>query len=130
MRPHALKGMVMTINGDPWVVVDVAPAEALAEMVAGILEDEGFVTIVRGADPVDDVFSHLGAMRVGTTVVLVPEDDAGAALALIEETVTDYEGEELEALLDRMEHEGEGAEAAAGEAGDGATTRESGDDED
>lgn len=106
MRPHELKGTVMTINGDPWVVVDVAPAEPLAEMVAGILEDEGIVTIVRGADPVDDVFSHLGALRVGTALVLVPEAEAERSMALIDATVTDYEGEELDALLAGMEREG------------------------
>jgi hypothetical protein len=31
--------------------------------------------------------------------VLVPEADAEAALALIEETVTDYEGDDLEAAM-------------------------------
>lgn len=99
MTPDSLRGAVITLNGDRWTVVDVAPAEPLAEMVAVILEDEGIVSVVRGTDPIDDVYSHLGGTRVGTTVVLVPEADAERALAIIAATVTDYEGEELEAML-------------------------------
>lgn len=99
MTPDDLKGTVVTLNGDPWTVVDVAPAEPLAEMVAAILEEEGLIAVVRGADPLDDVYSHLGGSRVGTTVVLVPEADAQRALDLIAETVTDYQGEDLERLL-------------------------------
>jgi hypothetical protein len=99
MSPDELKGTVITLNGDPWTVVDVAPAEPLAEMVAALLEEEGIVAVVRGADPLDDVYSHLGGARVGTTVVLVPEADAERALALIAETVTDYQGDELAELL-------------------------------
>ena len=99
MTPEGLKGAVITLNGDPWTVVDVAPAEPLAEMVAGILEEEGIVAVVRGTDPLDDVYSHLGGSRVGTTVVLVPEADAPRAFEIIAETVTDYQGDELEQLL-------------------------------
>ena len=99
MRGDGLRGAVITLNGDRWTVVDVAPAEPLAEMVAAILEEEGIVSVVRGADPLDDVYSHLGGSRVGTTVVLVPEAEADRALEIIAETVTDYQGEELEALL-------------------------------
>ena len=99
MRPHELIGTVVTLNGDPWTIVDVAPAEPLAEMVAAILEEEGMVAVVRGADPLDDVYSHLGGARVGTTVVLVPQADAERALELIAETVTDYQGDELAELL-------------------------------
>lgn len=97
------------INGDRWTVVDLAPAAPLAEMVAAILEDEGFVVMTRGVDQVDDAFSHLGAVSAGTTVVLVPEVDAHRALALIADTVTDYQGEDLEKILAEM---GEGASAA------------------
>ena len=100
MTPDSLRGAVITLNGDRWTVVDVAPAEPLAEMVAAILEEEGIVSVVRGTDPVDDVYSHLGGARVGTTVVLVPEAEAERALAIIAETVTDYQGEELQALLE------------------------------
>lgn len=96
-------GQVLTINGDAWTVVDVAPAEPLAEMVAVILEEENFTVLVRGADFLADVFSHLGAMSAQTTFVLVPTDEAERALALIAETVTDYEGEDLEELMDLME---------------------------
>ncbi len=99
MTPDGLKGAVVVLNGDRWTVVDVAPAEPLAEMVAAILEDEGILSVVRGADPLDDVYSHLGGSRVGTTVVLVPEADAERAFELIAATVTDYQGAELEALL-------------------------------
>lgn len=99
MRGDGLRGAIITLNGDRWTVVDVAPAEPLAEMVAAILEEEGIVSVVRGADPLDDVYSHLGGSRVGTTVVLVPEADAERALTLIAETVTDYQGDELEELL-------------------------------
>lgn len=99
MRGDGLRGAVITLNGDRWTVVDVAPAEPLAEMVAAILEEEGIVSVVRGADPLDDVYSHLGGSRVGTTLVLVPEADAERALTLIAETVTDYQGDELDELL-------------------------------
>ena len=97
--PDGLLGATIVFNGDRWTVVDVAPAEPLAEMTAAILEEEGYVSVVRPADPFDDVFAHLGASRVGTTVVLVPEADAAAAQELIAATVTDYQGDELEALL-------------------------------
>ena len=43
-----MKGENRLINGDNWTIVDVAPAEPLAEMVAALLEDAGFVVIVRG----------------------------------------------------------------------------------
>ena len=94
-----MKGTTVVINGDRWTVVDVAPAQALAEMVAALLEEEGMVAMVRGSDLLTDVFSNLGASGVGSAVVLVPEADAGRALELIEETVTDFEGEELEAIM-------------------------------
>ena len=107
-----MKGESALINGDTWTVVDVAPAAPLAEMVAAILEEEGFVTIVRGAGGMADVLTHLGAHSSETTLVLVPEAQAQAALDLIAETVTDYEGEELDALLEEMASlEGEPGEA-------------------
>ena len=93
------KGETLLLNGDRWTVVDVAPAEPLAEMVATILEEETFTVMVRPALHFDDVLRHLGGVSSETTLVLVPEAEAEAALALIAETVTDYEGEELEALL-------------------------------
>lgn len=98
-----MKGETIVLNGDNWTVVDVAPAMPLAEMVASILEDEGFVVTVRGAGMLDDIFSHLGAITGTTSVVLVPEADAERAMALIEETVTDFEGDELEELLNKLE---------------------------
>jgi hypothetical protein len=94
-----MKGTTVTLNGDPWTVVDVAPAAPLAEMVAALLEDEGFVAVVRGVDLLGDALSHLGVGSAGATVVLVPEADGEAALALIAETVTDYEGDDLDAAL-------------------------------
>ena len=94
-----MKGTTITLNGDAWTVVDVAPAAPLAEMVAALLEDEGFVAMVRGFDLLGDVLTHLGVGSAGTTVVLVPEADAEAALALIAETVTDFEGDDLDAAL-------------------------------
>src|SRR5690554_2361621 len=94
-----MKGENRTINGDNWTIVDVAPAEPLAEMVAALLEDAGFVTLVRSADGGGDVFAHLGTPGIGVSVVLVPEESAVAALQLISETVTDYQGEELEEAL-------------------------------
>lgn len=97
-----MKGKTLTVNGDPWTVVDVAPAAPLAEMVAGILEDEGIVSLVRGADALGDVFSHLGSTSAQTCYVLVPADEAERAEKLIAETVTDYEGEELDELLAAM----------------------------
>ncbi|HEX7003486.1 MAG TPA: DUF2007 domain-containing protein [Trueperaceae bacterium] len=103
-----MKGETRLINGDRWTIVDVAPAAPLAEMVAAILEEEGFVVMTRGVDRVDDAFSHLGAVSAGTTVVLVPETDSERALALIAETVTDYEGDDLDEILAEM---GNGASA-------------------
>ena len=94
-----MKGQQLLINGDRWTVVDVAPAAELAEMVAVILEEEGFAVYTRGASTFSsDVLSHLGMTTPGATYVLVPEADAERALALIAETVTDYEGEDLEDL--------------------------------
>jgi Putative prokaryotic signal transducing protein len=83
------KHETMTINGDKWTVVDVAPAEPLAGMVAVMLEQEGFPVIVRGTD----VFSHLGASEMAVTYVLVPEKDAERASQLIAEMVTPLEGD-------------------------------------
>ena len=94
-----MKGTEIVLNGDPWTVVDVAPAMPLAEMVAALLEDEGFVAVVRVAAGVPDALTHLGVTDSGTSVVLVPSADAERALALIEETVTDYVGDDLEAAL-------------------------------
>lgn len=87
------------LNGDRWTIVDVAPAEALAEMVASLLEDEGMVVMVRGAELLSDVLSNLGTGSVGAAVVLVPEADAERALALIADTVTDFQGEELDEVM-------------------------------
>ncbi len=94
-----MKGETLTLNGDVWAVVDVAPAEPLAEMVATILEEENFTVVVRVAAGIGDALTHLGVVSSETTLVLVPEAQAEAALALIKETVTDYEGDELEAFL-------------------------------
>lgn len=123
MRADGLRGAVITLNGDRWTVVDVAPAEPLAEMVAAILEEEGIVCVVRGADPLDDVYSHLGGSRVGTTLVLVPEAEAERALLIIADTVTDYQGEELEELL------AAGMDAGAFEGDDGDVGAEEEDEE-
>lgn len=97
-----VKGETLIVNGDPWTVVDVAPAAPLAEMVAALLEDEGFIVMVRGLDLHSDAISHLGTTSVMTTYVLVPEQQAEAASALIAETVTDYEGPDLERLMEQM----------------------------
>ena len=93
-----MKGETLVINGDRWTVVDIAPAAPLAEMVAALLEDEGFVVLTR-APGQGDALTHLGSHSLGTTYVLVPEVDSERALELIEETVTDYEGDDLDALL-------------------------------
>jgi len=97
-----VKGTTVTLNGDRWTVVDVAPAEPLAEMVAALLEEEGYVAVVRGIALLGDTLAHLGVGAAGVSVVLVPELDAEAALALIEETVTDYQGDDLEAALAQL----------------------------
>ncbi len=102
LKGSDMLGKSVTINGDSWTIVDVAPAAPLGEMVAAILEDEGLVTLVRGADMLADVFSHLGSTSAQTSYVLVPEADGQRALAIIAETVTDYEGDELDDLLERM----------------------------
>lgn len=94
-----MKGDTVRFNGDLWTVVDVAPAEPLAEMVAAILEEEGFTVAIRGIDLLADVLNTLGSVSSETTLVLVPEGQAEAAMTLIAETVTDFEGEELEAFL-------------------------------
>ena len=87
-----MKGETILVNGDNWMVVDVAPAAELAEMVAVILEEEGFVVMTKGPDMISDIFTHMGTHSLGTTYVIVPEKDGERALALIAETVTDYEG--------------------------------------
>jgi len=97
-----MKGETILVNGDSWMIVDVAPAAELAEMVAVILEDEGFVVMTKGPDMISDIFTHMGTHSLGTTYVIVPEKDGERALELIAETVTDYEGEELETLLEEM----------------------------
>lgn len=94
-----MKGDTVRFNGDLWTVVDVAPAEPLAEMVAAILEEENFTVVVRGVDLLADVLGTLGSVSSETTLVLVPEGQGEAAMALIAETVTDFEGDELEAFL-------------------------------
>lgn len=99
MSGATMKGTTITLNGDPWTVVDVAPAEPLADMVAALLEEEGFVAVVRGTAFLGDALAHLGVASAGASVVLVPEAEAEAALALIDETVTDYEGDDLEEAL-------------------------------
>src|SRR5690606_20438115 len=73
---RSMKGETVVVNGDEWTVVDEAPAAALAEMVAALLEDEGFVVMVRGLDLQSDAVSHLGAVNVTATQVLVPKDQA------------------------------------------------------
>ena len=94
-----MKGDTVRFNGDLWTVVDVAPAEPLAEMVAAILEEENFTVVVTGIGLLADVLSTLGSVSSETTLVLVPEGQGKAALELIAETVTDFEGDELEAFL-------------------------------
>ena len=100
-----MKGNVVVLNGDDWTVVDVAPAMPLAEMVAALLEDEGFVAVVRPAAGIPDALAHLGVTDSSVSVVLVPSGDAERALALIEETVTDYVGDDLDAVLAELEHD-------------------------
>jgi Putative prokaryotic signal transducing protein len=97
----ALKDKTMLINGDKWTVVDIAPAAPLAEMVAVMLEQEGFPVIVRGTD----VFSHLGASEMAATYVLVPEKDAARALELLENTMADGG---VEQDVDEMDKDAEG----------------------
>lgn len=113
-----MKGETLVINGDNWTIVDVAPAAPLAEMVAAILEDEGFVVMVRGADLLSDAFSHLGTTSALTSFVLVPEADGERAQKMIADTVTDFEGDELDELLERMASGDIPTELAAGPEGD------------
>lgn len=101
-----MKGETHVINGERWTIVDVAPAAELAEMVAALLEDEGFVTLTRGPGLVSDALTHLGTHAIGTSYVLVPERDAERAREVIAETVTDFEGEDLESLLAEMAESG------------------------
>ncbi len=108
-----MKGVSIIFNGDPWTVVDVAPAMPLAEMVAALLEEEGFVTVVRTAAGFSDMLSHLGVSDAGTSLVLVPSADAERALALIEETVTDYTGDDLDAVLAELERDPDALGAGA-----------------
>ena len=66
-RDGDVKGETVVINGDAWTVVDVAPAQPLAEMVAALLEDEGILAMVRGDDLLSDAFSNLGAAGTAGT---------------------------------------------------------------
>jgi len=100
-----MKGDKVRLNGDIWVIVDVAPAHELADMVAVILEEEGFAVQVRG-EGMSDVFTVMGTTSLGTTYVLVPEQDEQKALDIIAETVTDYEGDDLDKLLEQLALEG------------------------
>lgn len=93
------KGDTRRINGDNWMVVDVAPAPELAEMAAVILQDDGYPTLTRGADIFDDGLKALGAQYRGLTYVLVPEAQGEAALALLAEAIEDFEGEDLEQFM-------------------------------
>lgn len=105
-----MKGETVTINGDPWMIVDVAPAAPLAEMVAAVLEEEGLVVMTRGPDSLSDIFSHMGVVSIGATFVLVPEAQGEAAMKIISDTVTDFEGEELERLMAEMDVDSSEAE--------------------
>jgi len=94
------------INGEIWSVVDIAPALELAEMVAVILEEEGFSVIVKSGEALSDPLSHLGIRsQLGTSYVLVRKDDTQKALELIAESVTDYEGEDLKKIMAEMAKE-------------------------
>jgi hypothetical protein len=97
-----MKGEKVLINGNTWTIVDVAPAPELAEMVAVLLEEENIPAMTRSAGDWDDVLGALGAQGIGATCVLVPEVEGYRAIKLISELVTDFEGEELEALLNDM----------------------------
>lgn len=125
---RSLKGEIVVVNGDEWVVVDEAPAAPLAEMVAALLEDEGYIVMVRGLDLQSDTFSHLGGTNITATHVLVPRDQADAAMQLIAATVTDYEGEELDDLMARLER-GEAVEGFEPDDGDDAEPAEDDDEE-
>jgi hypothetical protein len=98
-----MKGESVVLGGETWTVVDVAPAAPLAEMVAALLEDEGFIATVRAPGLLADALSALGTHSLGTHYVLVPEAQAEAALALIAETVSDFEGEDLERFLESLD---------------------------
>ncbi len=115
-----MKGQTVVLNGDRWTVVDVAPAEALAEMVAALLEEEGMVAMVRGAELLSDVLSNLGAGSVGAAVVLVPEADAERAQALIADTVTDFQGDELDEIMQALAAGADPEEVLGGAPGDDA----------
>ena len=80
-----MKGKTLTINGDKWTIVNVAPAPELAEMVAVFLEDQGFIVMTKGPDTSSDALTHMGISNVGTSYVLVPEENADAADQLISE---------------------------------------------
>ena len=80
-----MKGKTLKINGDKWIVVHVAPAPELAEMVAAFLEDQGFVVMTKGPDTISDALTCLGVYSVGVAYVLVPEGNADAADKLISE---------------------------------------------
>jgi len=53
-----------------------------------------------------DPLSHLGVQsQLGTSYVLVKKNDTQKALDIIAESVTDYEGEELEKIMAEMAEE-------------------------
>ncbi len=89
-----MKGKTLTINGDKWTVVNVAPTPELAEMVAVFLEDQGFVVMTKGPDTVSDALTHLGVYHVGIAYVLVPEGSADEADKLISEMLASQDEEE------------------------------------
>ena len=104
------KGESIRYNGDMWMVVDVAPAHELAEMVAVMLEEEGYIVQLHGGGPLNDALSSLGANSFGYAYVLVPEAQGPDALAFISENVEDFEGEDAQVLLEQMALEAGGGQ--------------------
>lgn len=102
------KGDIVQLHGDEWMIVDIAPAPELADMVAVILEEEGFTVERMGDTMGDEVLRALGAQYMGSSYLLVPSAQGEDALKLIEEVVMDYEGEDAQAMLEELALAAEG----------------------
>ncbi len=96
-----MKGETLEFEGKLWTVVDIVPSVSLAEMAAVILEEEGISAIICTLE--ENEFSESNnENQFGTAYVLVPESESSRALELIQDSVTDYKGAQIEELLEGL----------------------------
>lgn len=105
-------GDELLLDGAPWRVVDVAPALALAEMAAAVLDDEGIEVALFAVDPPSGALSFPDdADPIAPAIVLVPRAAEADARALLADAIEDFAGDDAERLL--AELAATGVDAAA-----------------